>query len=126
MKAVRDSVNFLETNRLALPEQDAIVGKLHASPDGASRVAGTTTMQEPVSIEAIEATEEKRAALTYLSEAFAEAQLDGLDGDCMAHAALFAAFRELIATYGEDAVASFAERLPEKIRSGGFTTGPRH
>jgi hypothetical protein len=39
---------------------------------------------------------------------------------------LFAAFRELIATYGEDAVASFAERLPEKIRSGGFTTGPRH
>jgi hypothetical protein len=83
-------------------------------------------MQEPVSIEAPEASDEKRAALTYLSEAFAEAQLDGLDGDCMAHAALFAAFRELIMTYGEEAVATFAERLPEKIRSGGFTTGPRH
>jgi hypothetical protein len=83
-------------------------------------------MQDPVTIEAPEASDEKRAALTYLSEAFAEAQLDGLDGDCMAHAALFAAFRELIMTYGEEAVATFAERLPEKIRSGGFTTGPRH
>jgi hypothetical protein len=70
--------------------------------------------------------EEKRVALGYVVEAFAEAQLDGLDGDCMAQAAIFAAFQELVATYGEDAAATFAETLPERIRSGGFSTCPRH
>lgn len=70
--------------------------------------------------------DDKRAALSYLSEAFAEAQLAGLDGDCVAHAALFAAFHELVTTYGEEAVAEFAEGLPERIRSGGFTTAMRH
>lgn len=70
--------------------------------------------------------DEKRAALTYLSEAFAEAQLDGLDGDCVAHAALFAAFHELVTTYGEEAVAEFAEGLPARIRAGGFSTALRH
>ena len=73
-----------------------------------------------------EASADKRAALTYVTEAFAEAELDGLDGDCVAQAALFAAFRELVATYGEDATAHYAECLPERIRGGAFTTGPRH
>ena len=68
----------------------------------------------------------KQAALSYVTDAFAEAELDGLDGDCMAHAALFAAFQELVATYGEEATARYAEGLPEKIRSGGFSTSPRH
>jgi len=31
-----------------------------------------------------------------------------------------------VATYGEDAVAAFAETLPAKLRSGEFTTGLRH
>lgn len=70
--------------------------------------------------------DEKRAALTYLSEAFAEAQLDGLDGDCVAHAALFTAFRELVGVYGEEAVATFAESLPARLRDGGFSTTRRH
>lgn len=73
-----------------------------------------------------DASEEKRAALNYLSEAFAEAQLDGLDGDCVAHAALFTAFRELVEAYGEEAVATFAESLPARLRGGGFSTGHRH
>ncbi len=68
----------------------------------------------------------KQAALSYVTEAFAEAELDGLDADYMAQAALFAAFMELVATYGEEAVAQYAEGLPEKIRSGGFSTGPKH
>jgi len=34
--------------------------------------------------------------------------------------------RELVATYGEEAVASFAETLPVRLRSGEFTTGLRH
>ena len=73
-----------------------------------------------------EASAHKRAALTYVVEAFVEAQLDGLDGDCVAQAALFAAFRELVATYGEDATADYAEGLPERIRAGGFSTCRRH
>ena len=68
----------------------------------------------------------KQAALSYVTEAFAEAELDGLDGDCMAQAALFAAFQELVGTYGEEATARYAEGLPEKIRAGGFSTGPKH
>ena len=72
------------------------------------------------------ASEEKRAALTYVIEAFAEGERDGLDLDCMAHAALFAAFRELVETYGEDAVAEFAQGLPERVRGGAFSTALRH
>jgi hypothetical protein len=68
----------------------------------------------------------KQAALSYVTEAFAEAELDGLDADYMAQAALFAAFMELVATYGEEAVAQYAEGLPDKIRSGGFSTGLKH
>lgn len=68
----------------------------------------------------------KRVALTYVAEAFAEAELDGLDGDCMVQAALFAAFRYLVETYGEEETAVYAETLPTRIRGGGFSTGPRH
>ena len=68
----------------------------------------------------------KQAALSYVTEAFAEAELDGLDADCMAQAALFAAFKELVETYGEDAVAQYAEGLPDRIRSGGFSTALKH
>jgi hypothetical protein len=63
----------------------------------------------------------KQAALSYVTDAFAEAELDGLDADCMAQAALFAAFTELVATYGEDAVAEYASTLPDKIRTGAFS-----
>lgn len=65
--------------------------------------------------------DQRRAAYTYVSEAFAEGRYDGIDGDCLAHAALFAAFVELVATYGEDAVAKFAERLPERIKAGEYS-----
>jgi quercetin dioxygenase-like cupin family protein len=39
--------------------------------------------------------EQKQAALTYLSEAWAEARHDGVDGDCLAQASLFTALAEL-------------------------------
>jgi hypothetical protein len=65
--------------------------------------------------------EQRRAAYGYINEAFAEGRHDGIDGDCLAHAALFAAFVELVATYGEDAVSKFSERLPERIRSGEYS-----
>jgi hypothetical protein len=74
----------------------------------------------------VDISEAKRAALSYVTEAFTEAQLDGLDSDCVAHAALFAAFRELVETYGEEAVAVFAQGLPERVRGGAFSASFRH
>ena len=65
--------------------------------------------------------EHKRAALGYLSEAWAEAYLEGIDGDCLAQACLFAAFAEFVTTYGEDATAQFAEGLALRIRNGEFS-----
>ena len=66
--------------------------------------------------------EQKRAALTYLNEAWAEARHDGVDGDCLAQASLFAGFAELVRTYGEDAVAKFVEGLAVRVRNGEFST----
>jgi hypothetical protein len=65
--------------------------------------------------------EQKQAALSYLNEAWAEARHDGVDGDCLAQASLFAAFAELVGTYGEDAVAKFVEGLPVRVRNGEFS-----
>ena len=65
--------------------------------------------------------EQKQAALSYLNEAWAEARHDGVDGDCLAQASLFAAFAELVATYGEDAVVRFVEGLPTRVRNGEFS-----
>lgn len=65
--------------------------------------------------------EQKRVALAYLREAWAEAQLDGVDGDCLAQACLFSALAEFVSTYGEEAAASFAEGLGSRIRNGEFT-----
>ena len=65
--------------------------------------------------------EQRQVAVGYLHEAWAEARLDGIDGDCMAQACLFAALAELVTTYGEDAAAVFAEGLPGRIRNGEFS-----
>jgi hypothetical protein len=65
--------------------------------------------------------EQKRVALNYLNEAWAEAVHDGVDDDCMAQACLFAALAELVATYGEDATATYAETLATKVRNGEYT-----
>jgi hypothetical protein len=67
------------------------------------------------------AADERRAALAYLSDAWAEARLDGIDGDCLAQVALFTALGELVTTYGEEATATFAEGLGQRIRRGEFT-----
>lgn len=65
--------------------------------------------------------EQKQIALSYLTEAWGEARLDGVDGDCLAQASLFTALSELVTTYGEDATAKFAEGLGARIRKGEFS-----
>ena len=65
--------------------------------------------------------EQKKVALGYLQEAWAEARLDGVDGDCLAQSSLFVAFAEFVSTYGEEAAAEYAEALPARIRNGEFS-----
>ena len=65
--------------------------------------------------------EQKMMALGYLQEAWAEARHDGIDGDCLAQACLFAALAEFVTTYGEEAAATFTDSLRARIRNGEFT-----
>ena len=92
---------------------------------GHSAFAGCIIMRYPVSFrltgEPMPDQEQKQAALGYLSEAWAEARHDGVDGDCLAQASLFAAMAELIRTYGEEAVEKFVEGLPVRVRNGEFS-----
>ncbi len=76
----------------------------------------STHLREPVPDN-----EQKRVALSYLNEAWAEARLDGVDGDCLAQACLFTALAEFVSTYGEEAAATFTEGLAARIRNGEFS-----
>lgn len=73
----------------------------------------------------LDSADDRLAALAFVAEAFAEATLEGIEEDCLVHAALFTAFQVIVETYGEDAAATFAERLPERIRHGEFSVATR-
>jgi hypothetical protein len=64
---------------------------------------------------------QKRLALGFLQDAWAEARHDGVEGDCLAQTALFLALAELISTYGEEPAARYAENLSARIRNGEFS-----
>jgi hypothetical protein len=84
-------------------------------------IAMTTLMRPANHRQPVPDHEQKRVALGYLNEAWAEARLDGIDGDCLAQACLFTALAELVSTYGEDATAQFAEGLAPRIRNREFS-----
>src|SRR5438067_7013524 len=81
-----------------------------------SRPASFPTARDP-----LPDLEQKQTALSYLSEAWAEARHDGVDGDCLAQACLFVALAEFITTYGEEAAATFTDGLSTRIRNGEFS-----
>lgn len=64
---------------------------------------------------------QKREAYQRLSAVWADALGAGIEPEVLAHVALFAALGDLISTYGETAVADFAERLPNRIAAGEFS-----
>ncbi len=64
---------------------------------------------------------EKEAALGYIMEAWIDARHDGIEPEAIANAALFAAFSDLVAIYGEDPVVKFADGLADRVRQGEFT-----
>ncbi len=79
-------------------------------------------MPDPLDGESLDAiSEQKRVALTYLTQAWGDAVAEGVDSDILAHAALFAALSDLVASYGEDAVADLAATLQDRIRNREFT-----
>jgi hypothetical protein len=63
----------------------------------------------------------RRAALSYVGEAFALATLDGIETDALAEAALSAAMCELVAVHGEDNAALIAARLADRVAAGEFS-----
>lgn len=81
-----------------------------------------TTFPFPTSDAAFEAEQEERQiALEYLADAWNAAEADGVDGEALAHAALFAAIATLVRDYGEDAVSKLIGNIPERISNGEYT-----
>ena len=64
---------------------------------------------------------QKREAYQRFSAVWEDALGAGIEPEILAHVALFAALGDLVATYGETAVAGFAERLPGRITAGEFS-----
>ena len=60
-------------------------------------------------------------ALDYVSEAFAEAVLDGVEIEALAEAAICTALRELVAVHGEEGAAVIVQSLPDRLRAGEFS-----
>ena len=67
---------------------------------------------------------QKREAYQRFSAVWQDALGAGIEPEILAHVALFAALGDLVATYGETAVADFAERLPGRIAAGEFSIPP--
>ncbi|HEX2255518.1 MAG TPA: hypothetical protein VHG92_02240 [Afifellaceae bacterium] len=66
-------------------------------------------------------TAQKHQALRRIHAAWDEALGEGIEPEVLAHVALFTALSDLVRTYGEAAVAGYAERLAERISDGAFT-----
>ena len=80
----------------------------------------------PIRFEERRDADAREAALTYVSEAFALAALDGIDPDALAEAALCAAMCELVAARGEAGAAQVAAHLANRVEAGEFSDSPRH
>jgi len=64
--------------------------------------------------------EQRRIALEYLAEAWNSAEDDGVEGQALAHAALFAALATFVRAHGEEATATLVAALPARIRAGEY------
>lgn len=65
--------------------------------------------------------DERQLALEYIAEAWNSAEADGVDGEDLSHAALFAALATLVRTYGEDATAKLIAEIPQRIAQGEYS-----
>jgi hypothetical protein len=88
-----------------------------------SEAMSIAMMENP--LKELSAADARRAALSYVTEAFALALLDGIDADAFAEAALCTAMCELVAAHGEDTAATIATRLADRTASGEFSVSRR-
>ena len=65
-------------------------------------------------------------ALHLILQAWEDGAASGLAPEQMAYAALFTALSDLVAAYGEDAVALLATNLGPRIKSGEFSLARAH
>jgi uncharacterized protein YqfA (UPF0365 family) len=75
-----------------------------------------------MSLHLLSAAESRLVALDYVSEAFAEAALDGVEVEAVAEVAIATALRELVAAHGEERVADIVQTWPERVRAGEFSS----
>ncbi|MDX2275954.1 MAG: hypothetical protein NW206_10950 [Hyphomonadaceae bacterium] len=64
---------------------------------------------------------QKALALDLILDAWDKALSQGVEPEVLASVGIYAAFVDMIDRFGEEAVADFAETLPERIRAGEFT-----
>ncbi|MCB1549071.1 MAG: hypothetical protein KDJ41_14735 [Hyphomicrobiaceae bacterium] len=60
-------------------------------------------------------------ALGYILDAWDEGTENGVPPELMAYAALYTALTDLVSSYGEDAVATLARGLVDRVRTGEFS-----
>lgn len=65
--------------------------------------------------------DQRRLALEHILDAWDDALGEGVDPDILGATAIFAAFSDMIDTYGEEAAVRLAEGLVQRIREGEFT-----
>jgi hypothetical protein len=70
--------------------------------------------------------EDCRTAAAFVRETFAEAIIQGVDSRAFAETAIAIGFEELVARYGEDAVAGYAAKLSDRVKGGEFSMLVRH
>ena len=80
------------------------------------------SLSTALSMHLLSASEARVTALDYVSEAFAEAVLDGVEVEAIAEAAIATALRELVAAHGEELVAEVVQTWPERLRAGEFSS----
>jgi thiamine monophosphate kinase len=71
--------------------------------------------------ELVSASDDSLRALNIIMDAWEAGTGDGIAPQLMAYAALYTALSDLVAAYGEEAVASLALGLGPRVRSGEFT-----
>ena len=65
--------------------------------------------------------DESLRALDCILEAWETAASNGVRPELMAYAAIYAALSDLVASFGEEAVANLAGGLVDRVKSGEFT-----
>ena len=68
-----------------------------------------------------ESQDDSLKALNIILEAWEEGTASGIAPELLAYAAIYAAFSDLVAAFGEDAVVTLAEGLIPRVQSGEFT-----